>query len=118
MKSADQIFNETDHEDIQAGRVVNALNAAFYADPEAIHAMMCNRVPCNIRLAEDKFIIVDESMFDGGHTVGLLGIINGILAAAHIPRVAMDWSDPDPEKDGKRRLCGFIRYTDRESTNG
>lgn len=41
-------------------KVVAALNAAFAADPGAIRALITNRVPCNMALANDPFVVVEE----------------------------------------------------------
>jgi hypothetical protein len=37
----------------------DALQKAFEADGNAIHSLICNRVPCNQALADDPFVQVD-----------------------------------------------------------
>jgi len=90
---------------------IDALNAAFRADPNAIHALMCNRVPCNQFLADDKFVQVDESpvLPDGHFQVGALGLVNAVLAANGLPLVAAKfWDARDAE--GRAMLIGFCEY--------
>lgn len=91
-----------------------ALDEAFRRDPEAIHAMISNRVPCNTALANDPFVVVEENQVLRSsavphYTVGALGLINGVLAAAGLPLVASNWSDPN--EHGVCKLIGFCDYT-------
>jgi hypothetical protein len=90
---------------------VEALNAAFAADPNAIHALMVNRVPCNQALADDPFVQVDipPVLAPGNFQVGAIGLINGVLAANGLPLVAHKWSD-ELDNDGRPRLVGFCEY--------
>ncbi len=88
-------------------RPVDTLNRAFAADPEAIHAILCNRVPCNRALAEDPTIVVGESVVaPDAFNVGVVGILNGILVDMGLPLVASQWSD-ETDAEGRRRLIGF-----------
>lgn len=68
-------------------KILEVLNSAVKADKNAIHALLCNRVPCNEQLADHPTIVVLES--PGGFQVGLLGIINGISDK----RIVAKWSD-------------------------
>lgn len=90
---------------------VEMLNAAFMADPNAIHALVCNRVPCNAQLAANLFVVVDSPpvLPEGHYQAGLLGVLNGVLAANGLPPVATRWSEELGE-DGRRRLLGFCEY--------
>ncbi len=90
-------------------KVVAALNAAFAADPGAMRAMMINRVPCNMALANDPYVVCEEDRnLAGDHfSVGTLGVINGVLAAAGMPLVAAKW---DMREDGPNIFAGFIAY--------
>jgi len=104
-------------------RILDCLNSAFVADGSAIHALCCNRVPCNAVLAEHPTVQVDEplgsaassrpippsrdagSQVHGGFSVGALGLINGVVESATGRRVAVQWSDDAPS-----RMLGFVEY--------
>ena len=92
-------------------RVVAMLNQAFLADPAAIHALMCNRVPCNEQLADDPYVIVDCSGVVGIEQphVGALGLINGVLLALDQPDVvALVFTDVLVDAvEGRRQFLGF-----------
>lgn len=66
--------------------VLETMTRAFQNDPNAIHSLICNQVPCNQKMTDDETIVVEDYrkvlMEDGGFRVGLLGIINGILEDA------------------------------------
>ena len=87
------------------------LQAAFDIDPNAMHALVCNRVPCNQALADDPHEIVHESLVLNGHNfqVGMLGVLNGVLAANDLPKVAAMWSDATDEQ-GRHKFVGFCDY--------
>lgn len=87
------------------------LNMAFKADPNAMHALICNRVPCNRSLADDPFVQVDESpvLPDGNFQVGALGLVNAVLAANDLPRVAAKFSD-EKDSEGRAKFLGFCEY--------
>jgi len=61
-----------------AKRIVEVLDRAWEADPEAIAALIENRVLCNIDLAKDPTIQVGIRPDRKSYEVGLLGILNGI----------------------------------------
>jgi hypothetical protein len=90
---------------------VEALNMAFKADPNAIHSLMCNRVPCNQFLADDQFVQVDAPpvLPDGNFQVGALGLVNAVLAANGLPLVAAKFSD-EKDSEGRSKLLGFCEY--------
>ena len=89
---------------------VEVLQRAFEADPNAIHALVVNRVPCNQALADDLDVVVEEArVLPPGHwQVGLLGLVNGILTAHGLPPVAAKFSESG--EDGSRQLVGFCEY--------
>lgn len=88
----------------------DTLNRAFAADPEAVHAILCNRVPCNKTLADDPTIVVGESLVaPDAFNVGIIGLLNGVLADMGQPLVASRWSD-DVDGEGRRKLLGFCQY--------
>lgn len=94
-------------------KVVDALNAAFAADPGAMRSLMINRVPCNMGLCNDPYVICEEDRnLAGDHfSVGALGVINGVLAAAGLPLVAAKW---DMREDGPNVFAGFMAYIQPE----
>lgn len=97
-------------------KVVAALNGAFAADPGAMRALVINHVPCNMGLVNDPYVICEEDRnLAGDHfTVGMLGVINGVLAAAGMTLVAAKW---DMREDGPNIFAGFIAYIQPESVS-
>ncbi len=92
-----------------AEAAVNMLQSAFAADPAAIHALVCNRVPCNGALEAHPHVIVDASpVIQSTATVGALGLINGMLLALdcdHVVGLRFD----DEKGDAERKLFkGFV----------
>lgn len=88
-------------------QAVRVLNEAFRADPAAVHALICNRVPCNETLADHPTIVVSSVRTSAGgehYNVGPLGILNGVLGTDHLAIGSM-WSDPAAE--GEREFMGF-----------
>lgn len=79
---------------------VDVLNSAFNADPAAIHALICNRVPCNEKLAEHPTVLVhvNDLTEPESYAVGLIGIINGICTEITGSKVAVRFSDKEPHK--------------------
>lgn len=84
------------------------LQRAFEADPNAMHALTVNRVPCNQALADDPDVIVDNPPVLGRtqFSVGMIGVLNGILHAVDLPRVAYKLSD-EVDAEGRHRFVGF-----------
>lgn len=95
---------------------LSVLSEAFKADPAAMHALVCNRVPCNPELADHPTIQVEETpvydpTFDTTHcSVGLLGIINGILEPITGQKISTVWKNIDAQ-NGRPEMTGFSRYT-------
>lgn len=91
---------------------VRALNDAFAADPAAMHAMMCNRVPCNQALADHPSVVVTElPMLKAAapqYAITALGLINGVLGPLTGKRVMTVWDNTDPDN---LVLQGFGVYT-------
>lgn len=92
-------------------KTAECLNSAFAADPNAIHALIVNRVPCNQSLVDhpqiyvDMLTVVDSSMAQAT----LLGVLNGVLVANGLPRVATKWTT-EADEQGRRKLLGFCDY--------
>lgn len=94
----------------------DALTAAFHNDPNALHALIVNRVPCNQALADDPYVVVDSAppLGDGHFQVGALGLVNAVLAANGLPLVAVQFSDT-ADADGRHQILGFCDYVPPES---
>ena len=92
-------------------KTVDALQVAFTSDPNAIHALIVNRVPCNRFLADDPFVVVDQPpvLPDGNWQVGAIGLVNAVLAANGLPLVAAKLSD-EKDANGRAKLLGFCEY--------
>jgi len=100
----------TNNERLQS--VLNCLNAAYLADPQAVSALMCNFVPCNKKMVLHPHVIVQENVgLCGMDTVGTLGMINGVLTAAGLPRVTIKWSDKK-NLDNRYTFQGFVKAGD------
>lgn len=65
-------------ESITIDDALEVLNRAVQADPQAMWNLCESRVPCNEILAEDPSIQVAVRV-EGDHTVGLIGILNGLF---------------------------------------
>jgi hypothetical protein len=91
---------------------IGVLNSAYDADPAAMNALICNRVPCNQTLADHPTIPVDGNLVAAGesYAVGMLGIINGICEEVTGKRVAVMLSDP-PDDEGRSKIVGFTEYS-------
>lgn len=92
-------------------KTVELLNEAFAKDPNAIHALIANRYPCNRALADDPHIPVDTIPVVNWEyfQVGALGLINGILAANGMKQVAAKYST-DKDDENRSKLEGFVEY--------
>ena len=90
-------------------RMLKTLNEALAADPTAIERLVEYRVSCNDRLADHPHVVVQDNVVASGNSVGMMGILNGILSAAGLPKIAAQWETPDglpiPPK-----LIGFCLY--------
>ena len=94
--------------------VLRVLNEAYRADPDALHALICNRVPCNLELADHPSIQVTQNGVVGKNTyhVGLLGVINGIIEPITKRKVAVKFSAPEAGKTA--RVEGFVEYIKKD----
>lgn len=90
-----------------AKKIVDLLNSLIECDKNAVASLVANRVPCNSILADHPTVQVGT--MNGGYSVGLLGILNGIcgikengygLIVAHF--------EDDPEADFGKSLTKFV----------
>lgn len=58
-------------------QAIEVLNSVHQADPTVLPLLIDYRVPCNRAVADDPTVQV--GVHDGLWTVGLLGIVNGIV---------------------------------------
>ena len=110
-----KIMNETELKEIQINQILECLNSAYKADKNAIHALLCNVVPTNQAMEDHPHIVVGgpDPKFK---TLGLLGVINGVLTSAGLPRVASKWSETKDEF-GRHTFEGFCIYTEPKQTD-
>jgi len=59
-----------------AQHIVDMLNDMLERDKCAVAALLANRVPCNIELADHPTVQCQKQ--HGGYWVGLLGVLNGL----------------------------------------
>jgi hypothetical protein len=95
-------------------KVIDSLNEAFESDPMAMTLLMRNKVECNEAFADHPTIqVAVEELDEEKFMVGALGLVNGVLTSAGLPRVAIRLSD-DPDENGNCKLLGFCRYEGEE----
>lgn len=98
---------------INAQFIVDLLNSGFEADPSAMHSLIINRVPCRASLADHPEIIVDN--LSTGFTVGILGILNGLLNKAGSKElVALQWDNT--VENGLPKVLGFTVVENKSGT--
>jgi len=88
--------------------IVRVLNRAFELDPNAVHSLICNRVPCNAELAQESgFSAMRPTALLGTerlcHQIGITNILDGLTDALGIPRIVVIF-DEGPEHP---ELVGF-----------
>lgn len=88
--------------------MLDILNEAFAVAPGEMHALICNCVPANQGLIEMPHILVD-AYSDQFKTLSMMGVINGMLSAAGLFKVAIKWSE-DRDERGAFELLGFRVY--------
>ena len=76
-------------------KTAELLQNVFDKDPNAIHALVTNRVPCNQLLVDDPFAIVTEALVvqENCLQIGTMGITSAVLAANGLPLIAYKLSD-------------------------
>lgn len=108
--------------DRQFASILHCLNSAYNADPEAIHAVLCSMSPCKGKgLYKHPHVIVNDSRVKKGrYTLSPFGVINGILTAAGLPRVAMKWEVKKGRNgaDNTTVFVGFVEYKDPSKKRG
>jgi len=99
-------------------KAIEALNDALRRDPETMAAMFHLQARCNEALADHPTVQVTVLRPLKGHadspggracTVGVIGLINGVVEPLTGKRIAAQWSD-DIGDDGLQKLVGFCEY--------
>jgi hypothetical protein len=95
-----------------AAEIVDYLNEILRVDPQAITALIDNRIACNQELSDHPTLQVSGTV--GSPTVGLLGIINGLVGVradgwGYITAVYDD-------EEGRERLTHFERSKERDAS--
>ena len=85
---------------------IKVLNEMVEADREAVQLLIETRVPCNDALADHPTVQVHSE--HGRHSVGLLGVINGLLGAD-----TDGWGFVCASFDDKMQLIDFKRTPPR-----
>lgn len=95
--------------------VIDFLNHAFEADSNAMHALIVNRVPCNDKMVNSPWVIVDKVVTSDPEIfqVGMLGIINGLMNYNNLPLVEVKFTE-EKDKDGKYKILGFREREEEE----
>jgi hypothetical protein len=86
---------------------IQVLDSAFRLDPGAIYSLVNNRVPCNQSLGDHPTIPIQSTPVANQRvlTVGLLGVLNGILESTGACKVSS-------VIDNDGALLGFTWYKD------
>ena len=92
-------------------KALEYMRTVYDADPAATHALVVNRVPTNQAMIDHPFARCDETPLPGGQlrpNLGMLGVINGLLAAIGLAEdqlIATQW-DGEIEPN----FVGFMAY--------
>lgn len=93
-------------------KTVELLNRAFELDPGCIHAMLCNFVPCNEKLANDDIICINTNpVVPDSYKLTMLGLVNAILEVNNLPKIAIKW-----EIKAEKEHVIFKGFTDVKHT--
>lgn len=100
-----------------SNKIVDTLNECFKADPAAMRALICNRVPCNLELANHPTVQVGTIPGTATFEVGFMGVLNGILASEGLPLVAVKFYSPGEDDSDEydinkhiNHIVGFCEY--------
>lgn len=95
-------------------QILGCLNSAFKADPGGMHCLMCTRVPTNQEMLDHPHVMVRREGVADYKSLGPLGVINGLLSAAGLPIVALQFVESEEPgsgvttKEKKVTLTGFM----------
>lgn len=94
---------------IDAKEIVDFLNDTFDADQVALLGLISHRVPCNDTLRDHPFVVCGRSDA-GGSDVGIVGVLNGLLASAGSPDVIGYQCDDHERPIGRFCTTPFAPY--------
>lgn len=94
-------------ETITIDEVIKMLNQMVGLDAVATAVMLDNKVPCNQALAEHPSIQIGDQ--NGGHTVSILGILNGLFGKYDWGEYRGGWGAITAVYDHNRNLICFER---------
>lgn len=78
--------------------VCAALNQAARTDPQAIHALLCNRVPASLDLVEDPYFPIDPNMGLEGCAIATgMSLLNCVMNVLDLPMIVPVFN----QKDGR-----------------
>ena len=81
--------------------IERALNDIYAADPDAVHALMETRVPCNKKIETDTLAVPFAETPDGPLSLGPLGVLNAVIGLHGLLLVGL--------YDNKtKKLTGFV----------
>jgi len=92
-----------------ADRIITVLNECVALDREALHKLIETRVPCNRALADHPTVQVSSGAPGEFSTVGLLGILNGIVGVD-----SDGWGFIAASFDEEGKLVKFLRTPPRK----
>jgi hypothetical protein len=92
--------------------MLDCLNEALKQDHKAVQKILEYRIPCSKDIADNKDIVVQENKESKIFTLGALGIINGMLNAADLPKICVCWDDMNDEF-GRPRILKFSLFEEK-----
>lgn len=95
-----------------AQKMVDLLNELIQIDRPAVAALIANRVPCNLEMANHPTVQVAAQ--HGGYQVGLLGLLNGFCGTypSGFGPVVVEFDDPSEGKSWPDLLRFYVHLTD------
>lgn len=104
---------------ITAQSICNTLNRLFKADPVATHALMVNRIPASENIINDPWLICNQNTVlpDNNCSIGILGIINGILWENYDPELVAMKFTPKEENASRMIFTGFTTVENLSERN-
>lgn len=82
-------------------KAIEALNAAFAADPKAMREIFAWSTGCNKTLADHPTVQVGDR--EGEYYVRVIGILNGVIEPITGERIAMLYDDD-------KNFVGFVKF--------
>ncbi len=104
--------------DVDVDRVLNFLNELVALDADAIGRLITTHVQCNKDLADHPTVQVSEDK-NGIPSVGLLGVINGLLGTQPDDAARPGWGYIAAQFGdyGYGPLLGFVRIDQRSESD-